>query len=793
MTSAKRMYRWLLTACLLVSTANAWADGFAPKTVHKNYRVRTVDFLERYDLTYNGAGPLLVKADDKRNRVVLVNTNTSSVSVVDSKTGAVKNIPLKNRVLQHLKMEALAIDSKTGKIYVVGNKCLHIVSPDDGTSTAIETEEQYEMVAVNEINGDAYLVGQASTRIAWVKAKSLEAMYIPWLETAEPMVNLNMTPPPPIRKVVCDSRRGKLIAVDGFTATLYTFSTQNGKQKSKRDIDVKGGARWHMAGYDKSGHLYLVIEQADRKATEAVKIPVGKGKDTVVQLPGLTEAVGISYNPVRREIYIPYDNHEVVHVVDFKGNKAPAVIKVPAMGNDASVIDLKRQILYVASWMYGEVEVIDIKRRELIEVIPGAGILPHMFNMAYSESSEKLYIPTGATAVNGSFGAALDVLDPKSRKMERIKTGWAPTSMVEKTRGEGFYVFNSENEMAEVNSQGKVTFREVPGRFINNAISAPSSRIYISYGPHQSYWPAVYIWAARNGILSLDERDMTFYDRRIPRMAQQMVFDDEGVFYALQNNWGGEPQFLKTLPDHVRNPNLDKAHIELGDKVTRETTQRVLAHDPDKNWLYIVRAGETDPEFGILQVYDIERKKVLLSYPTGRTPTDLAFDDKIIYVANFDSDTITTFRKENFAVGYISTGQKPFKLAKMGGVVYAIKQEGRGLETFTKDDRKAAYELPRGGRPSNLLPWRGKLIVTGHSETELFVLLFDAKKQTFETLLVAEYPFGETTVDTGNSAFYMRGQFADGLFEVNQIAVDKRGRVWVSDYLSGKLFIIEKK
>ena len=54
-----------------------------------------------------------------------------------------------------------------------------------------------------------------------------------------------------------------------------------------------------------------------------------------------------------------------------------------------------------------------------------------------------------------------------------------------------------------------------------------------------------------------------------------------------------------------------------------------------------------------------------------------------------------------------------------------------------------------------------------------------------------EYPYGETDFDSRNTAFYMPGQFGDALFEITRIQADYAGRIWVSDFLSGKLFILQ--
>ncbi len=778
---------FILMFQLFILYPSLWAEGA--------YNVRRVDLLSRYGLAVNGAGPLLVKTDETRNRIILVHTNTSALTIIDGQNQGVTNIPFKTRVPQYLKSEALTIDSATGNIYVIGNKCLHIVFPQKKDSTSINTTEQYEMVAVDEKTGNAFLVGRGSQYLAKVNMTTHHVTRLKWVDFTEPMVNLNQTPPPPIRKVVCDSTLNRLAVIDGYTSTLYLYSTRSGQLIAKRILPTKGGKRWHLTGYNSTTHhLYLVIETEKREAINALKIDLVLTQDTVVELPGLTEPVGVTYNPKRDEIYIPYDNHPSVHVVDFKllpeNEKTGRLteIKVPAYGNDATALDENNNRLYVASWAYGEVAVINLISRTLSKRILNTGIIPHMFNMTFNSHTGKLYIPVGASAVNGSFGAALDVLDPETEKLGKIHTGWAPIALVEAPEHDGFYVFNSEDEAALVNADGTVTYYPLPCRFINQAIPTGSGNIYVAYGPHQSYWPVVYIWGAKNGILGFDPKNKTFYDRRIPRMAQQMVLDKNGVCYALQNNWGDEKQFLITLPDEVRQPNLGQDQITFEDKVIRETTQRLLKYDEKKHWLYIVRVGETNHEPGIIQIYDLTTKKILFKSPVGLTPADLVFDETTIYIANFDDNNITLIDKNNFSIKNMATDAKPFKLTQLNGTLYCLNHNGNTLQAFVNGTNTGTWPVP--GQPANLFATDTRLFMTSHTPDALTILVFEPDKKTMTTIHKESYPYGETTLDTDNTSFFMRGQLADGIFQANQLARDKEGRIWITDYLAGKVFII---
>jgi len=186
--------------------------------------VKKVDFLSTLGLTVNGAGPLLVKTDVPHNRIVLVHTYTSSVSIIDGNDFSVVNIPIGNRIPQHLKSEALAIDSRTGHLYVVGTRALHIIFPETKTSRSIVTDAQYEMVAVDESTGNAFLIGRETKNMAFVSLRTSKVRYIPWTDREERLSNLNATPPPPIRKVVADAFLRRFLSSTASAPSCIPFT-----------------------------------------------------------------------------------------------------------------------------------------------------------------------------------------------------------------------------------------------------------------------------------------------------------------------------------------------------------------------------------------------------------------------------------------------------------------------------------------------------------------------------------------------------------------------------------------
>ena len=751
--------------------------------------VKRVDLLAAAGLQLNAAGPLLVRMDPVRDRLVVANTLTSSLTLIDCPTRSVRNIPVSSRVPQHLKSEALAVDPRSGNIYLIGNRTLEVVSPATGDTRTFPTKKQFEMVAVDEKSGNAFLVGRESREMAVIDLPRGRVRYVPWSELEESAQNLNQTPPPPIRKVVCDSTMRTVLAVDGTTSTLHRFDADSLALLQSRRLGLAPGGRWHFAGYSpKRQALALVVETAERKVIQAARISAAGAGDTVIGLPGYTEAVGVCYNENRDELYIPYDNHPSLHVVDFAGGGRIGEIKLPAYGNDASALDADRDVLYVASWAYGEIDQVDLRARRLRRRFLQVPVLPHMFNMAFNPGDGRLYLPLGATAVNGAFGAAISVFDPQSGALEKVRTGWAPQELLPQPGSDAFLAFNSEDQLARIAPDGGFTTSLLPVSYPHQALATPAGNVYLSYGPHQSYWPVVYIWAARDGILGIQGADFGFYDRRIPRLAQGMALTPAGALYALQNNWGDEKQFLVVLDDEVRAPNQGDMRMELEDAVGRETSQRLIAYDAARDRLVLARVGEKDGDRGVLQIVDAKGRKTIRRLETGITPVALAVDGENIYVLNFDSDSLTIINADNFSRRDVPCGRQPLKLALAGGVPYAINHGNNTLSELGEKPRSIPIPFP--GHPDQIACHDGSLLITSHSAGELFIISFDRGSRKFTLLHREKYPFGETSFAGNNSSFYVRGQFGDCVYDLSRIKTDASGRIWVSDFLSGKVLIL---
>ena len=83
-------------------------------------------------------------------------------------------------------------------------------------------------------------------------------------------------------------------------------------------------------------------------------------------------------------------------------------------------------------------------------------------------------------------------------------------------------------------------------------------------------------------------------------------------------------------------------------------------------------------------------------------------------------------------------------------------------------------------------------MITSHGSDRLHITSFDPGSGNFEVLHTFEYPYGDARFDSGNVSFYLRGQFGDALFSITRGKTDKAGRLWISDFLSGRVFILSE-
>lgn len=789
-----------------------------PAILFSQYSITTIDFLKKANLNYNAGGPMLLTTDINRNRVISVNTHTSSLSVINCEDHSVKNIPLEGRGLQHLKSDALRLNDKTGDICFIGDKYIFIVNPDTKKATNIKTEKQYESIAIDSKRNKYYFTGREDEGI-FVIDQSLKTKTIEWLNNNKKLENENQTPPPPIRKIIYSSKLDKIIAIDGYEAKMYFINPENDEIINERALSIEKGGRWHLAGLNDSLNcLYIVQETSKRKVNQAAMVSLVTNNDIIITMPeGFSEPAGICSNSKLNEVYIPYDNNRSVHVVDFNNKGDIVEIAIPSFGNDAGSVDILNDILYVASWAEGEVYVIDLKERAFKKSIRNLGIIPHMFAMTFNPSNNKLYFPIGASAVNGNFGSAITALDPLYEKTRKIYLGWLPIDIHYNKKNNSVFVFNNEDEMCIIDSTLNTNYIYLPYNFPIISHESPKGNIYLSYGPHQSYWPTVYIWGAKNGIITINtdytdnyislktantsdpfcfksvgpHRELfcdMFYDRRIPRQALQLALDNTGKLFMPQNNWGREEQFMNILIDEVRYNEIGH-RIKIIDTVDRETTQRIMKYDPKRNLIYLVKLAEKADENGTFYIISADSSKEIFRSNTGITPTDMIFTDDKVYISNFDSKSITVYNHSNQTTENIEVPYKPLKIIHLNNNIYITGYDKGCIYNISSEDE---FILPVSGNPDYLTEWDNKLVVMSRNKDNINVITFDPESKSFHIVKTDKYPFGNCSFDTENSAFYVRGQYGDAIYNLSKSIIDKFGRLWISDFLSGKLHIIEK-
>ncbi|MBN1348813.1 hypothetical protein JXJ21_05340 [candidate division KSB1 bacterium] len=752
-----------------------------------------VDFLQQSGLQANALAPHVVRVDPVRNRVIAACTNSSALAVYESNTDQVKAIPIGSRMPRRLHFLGVTVDSKSGWIYLAGEEKLIGVNPDKAQYQVTALPADFETVAVDARNGAAFLVGRTTGELAIVIPGARQPELLSWGDPAESLPWAAASPPPPVRNIVVDAALNKVFIVDGTVPQLISVDLEARSISGKRRLPLENFPRWHFAGFDTVNHwLYFALEDAARNARQALRIDLKDSNDVLVDLPpGSREPVGVSCSIKRQEIYIPYDNHKHLHRVHFSPSIQVDSIATPAFGMDASAIDAANDLLYVTSWHTAELYIIDLATGKIIRTIPDFPIYPHTNHFVYNPADGRLYIPTGAAVVNGTFGASLTVFDSNQNEFSVILTGWGPVSLIQKPNSDTFYVFSSDRQFAEVTPDGKLRSHWLPYPYAHDAVhSHDKQQVYVAYGPHSSMYPSIYIASTRNGIFSLGENPLKVKDRLTDRLAQGICVDPLGQLWALQNTWGTEHPFISVFP-----PGQNKwQRVFFPEKVDNECIFRLLACDPIAARVYVGRVGDRADEPGMLHAIDIKTHQIVQSLPLGITPTDICVlpEKNKIAVTNFDSDSVTIINGESFQIEMKPAGRKPIAVAahRRSGEIYVVSHLDNGLVIFGKREKR--IKLPGTGLPNNIFvdELRHKVYITTHDPARFCILKYEPDNERIQRIFEYDYPYGEVTFDQSNSAFAERAQWGDAIFRLTSMAMDDQRRLWVTDYLAGKLWII---
>lgn len=771
----------------------------------------TVDFPEKRRLPQNALGPQVVCADPSRSRIFVACANSSRIAIIngDYDNSLMTHQPWRHacyevttlyahsRMPRRLRNPGMIVSAESGQFFLLGERQLIIVESSGRDLNVIDLPGDYEAIALDDENQRVILAGRTCPDLAIVDGKTEKVTTVACLEPAPQLPFMAASAPPPIRFPFVLPHKNRAYILDGCTASLVTVNLETLEKMDERKLPVEAVPRWHVAGFNKQREIvYAVLENKKREAKHAIAIDLTGENDVVVDLPEKhTEPAGIIGDPTRGEVYIPYDNKALVHVVTFDAEPTIETIDLPDLGVNATAYDPETRMLYAAGWKQAALYVLDMNERKRTLTVPFFPVYPHMNSMALDRFTNKLYIPTGSAAVNGTFGSAVSVFDTDTLEHSEVLTGWAPVCMARKPGSENYYVFSSNREYAEVTPSGKCTFHQLPHPYPRQAITDIKNRgVWVAYGPHSSWWPSYYINGTRNGIFFLNENGEVVKNRMTPKLVQNMIQDKDGQLWAMQNTWGKEEPFLLTYPLDASGKEGRWTDLRLPPKVDNECVLRLLAQDEKTGLIYAGKTGNLNTENGTLYAIDPKARTIIKEYETGRTPTSLCVASKRnrIYVTNFDDDTVTIIDTKTGDVKTKPTGSKPLVSAvnEKTGDVYVVNHKGASLTIFTQNGSRT-IPLLKGFLPNNILidSVTGYAFVTAIGEKGFRLFRVDAKTGKAVYVMRDMIFYSDFDFDHTNTAFQVRGQWGDGIFLVTEMSLDKKRRIWVTDYLSGKLRI----
>jgi DNA-binding beta-propeller fold protein YncE len=761
-----------------------------------------VDFAKLSGLNGNAQGSHILIADNVNSRVFAACVNSSSVAIIDAKTDKVTVIPVSGRMPRRLRVQGAAVNHITGEFAVAGQNSVVIVDTAKSKSRTVPLPEDFTSVAMDEKNGNVLAVGRLSGDLAVITPGADKALFVPYGTKEQDVQYFAVSPPTPIRTVWVDQEDRKIYIFDGTQPKLFVLDADTLKTLNVRDLPLSPFPRWHWGGPDwEDSRFYLSVEDDQRVSRFAVSVDLKGSDDIVVELPsGATEPTGVSISTKRNELYIPYDNNDFIHAVSF--SPQPKVEQIPhtaKYGIDSSAFDEDKGLLYAPSWAEGIMFEINVAERKVNHHTPYFPVYPHMNNFAFLPKLGKIYIPSGATAVNGTFGSLITVFNVNTLEQKTIRTGWSPVSLVGIPGKDLFFVFSSDQSFAIVSPGGSVKFKNLPYPYLHDSLYNPSDgNVYAAYGPHYSVFPAYYIRATRGGFYTLNTDGEMVAERQTDRLAQKALIDDSGTLWATENIWGKEEPRLIYF-DLKNNSRWGK--LMLPPAIDNECALRGLKKNPFNGDLWILRNGDRSSDKGMMYRINPSTKALLATYETGITPTDIAFLENFAIACSFTEDKVTVVNAASENAGE----EKVFEI-NIGDGPIAIAADPSRKEAFVlnhldstlsvlicKDNAiqlKKNLKIPGGYKPGNIFFAGGSMYISGHKYDRLVLYRFNPKTEQFKVIMTHNYPYGEISFNQSNAAFANTAQWGDAVYRLNEFALDSKGRLWITDYLSGKLWIV---
>lgn len=790
------MKRCLFITFIIVLTITCLAS-FSSESVTQ------VDFPKLIGLNGNSQGPHILIADSVNLKIFAPCINSSSVAVIDAKSDKVSVIPIASRMPRKLRVQGAAINHKSGELALAGQNSIIIVDAGSLKSRSIELNSDYPSVAFDESTGNILAVGRTSAGMAVIKAGSDKVNYVKYGHKDSDVQYFAVSAPTPIRTVWVDKASRKIFIFDGTLPKLYILDADTFEVISSRSLPVPPFPRWHWGGPDwEDNRFYLSVEDDLRVSRFAVSVDLKGSDDVVVPLPaGATEPTGVSISTKRNELYIPYDNNDFIHAISFTPQpKVEQIMHNSKYGIDSSIYDEDTGFLYALSWADGIMYEINVSERKVNHHTPYFPVYPHMNNFAYIPSLGKIYVPSGATAVNGTFGSLITVFNVKTLEMKTLRTGWSPVGLAEINHSGIFAVSGSDDSFALVSSEGSVDFIKLPFPYLHDVLFEESGKnIYISYGLHYSVFPVFYIRATRGGIYKLDERGELLTERQTDRLAQKMLIDDNNVLWATENIWGKEEPRLVyyDLSDQSK-----WGKLYLPPAIDNECSLRRLKKNPENGDLWILRNGDRPGDSGLAHRVNPKTKTLLATYNAGVAPTDIAFLERTALIVSFTEDKLTAVNALSGAPDSekpitIKTGSGPIAVAvdPIRKEAYIVNHKDSSLTVLSAKEGSAkilkTVKIPGNYRPGNAFFALGYLYISAHNASRFVLYRYNPSDRQFKSVIENDYPYGEVSFDQSNTAFANPAQWGDAVYRLNEFASDAQGRLWVTDYLSGKLWILK--
>lgn len=212
------------------------------------------------------------------------------------------------------------------------------------------------------------------------------------------------------------------------------------------------------------------------------------------------------------------------------------------------------------------------------------------------------------------------------------------------------------------------------------------------------------------------------------------------------------------------------------------------------------------------KLYKYNKERTLLEIAVGRDPRHMCFDEKNIYVTNFESDSISIIDLETFSLtGSIPTGIKPHDISCNSGILYVTCYEENKILEYNLENEYNRY-FTTSGKPMHISVMEDIIIVMTYSlddKIDTKVNFINKTTGMIEDIIEIEELCSNFDIDKKNNQLYITNIVDKSLYiiDINNRIIEKtiflggypedishsEKNIYVTNSKKNQIIVVDKK